>query len=259
MTMTLSDTARILEAVGVGLPLGPPPINNACLPTIYNKLDADAKERVRVINGLLDHRLRVQTKILDKYVHDSKRVYAREKAVVQRDLHRTLQKLPYMEDMPYLEFKHEAKTKDFRKLKAEKLQGYITEPRPIKGVLTERENKPFCDRYFAHHIPVRSRHFKKILPPIRSLDGLDRHDQPLSRSEKLLLTKRMSISDNCLSSRGRLQRSLLLSKVPLPVEDDAATIWSLVSYSNIVATERISSFIVLVYFDEFCWVNISIV
>ena len=44
-----------------------PPINNLLQPDIYNRLDAEAIERTRVINTQLDERLRVQQKILAKY------------------------------------------------------------------------------------------------------------------------------------------------------------------------------------------------
>ncbi|KAK3093132.1 hypothetical protein FSP39_011524 [Pinctada imbricata] len=220
--MTVSETSRVLEAIGVGLPLGPPPINNACLPTVYDKLDADARERVRVINGLLDHRLKVQTKILDKYKRDANRVYARERAVVENDLRRTLHRLPYMSDMGRLESKYEGRGLNVRQWRSEQYRGHYTEPKPFKELQTEKDGKPFCDRFFNHHLPVKPR-MPRFVPPLqRSTD--DSEQKPLSRSEKLLLTKRMSVSDNCLSSKGRLQRDIMLNKVHLPVEDDAITI-----------------------------------
>ena len=44
-----------------------PPVNNACIPDVFNKLDADTIERTRVVNSLLDKRLEVQQKVLSKY------------------------------------------------------------------------------------------------------------------------------------------------------------------------------------------------
>ena len=44
-----------------------PPVNNALLPDIYDKLEADTIEKTRVANTVLDIRLSVEQKVIAKY------------------------------------------------------------------------------------------------------------------------------------------------------------------------------------------------
>ena len=62
MTLTERDFAMLPQKEGI-----PPPVNNLCVPDIFNKLDADVIERTRVLNSQLNVRLNVQERVIVKY------------------------------------------------------------------------------------------------------------------------------------------------------------------------------------------------
>ncbi|XP_048738091.1 uncharacterized protein LOC125652748 [Ostrea edulis] len=218
--MTLDDTARLLMSIG-GLPVSAPPINNACLPNVYNKLDAEALKKTKVPNGLLDYRLKVQIRMLEKYRRDADKVHKKEKAKIQRDLRTFDRKLPNMDDMPYLKLKIPMKTTEESAFKT-----FVTQPKPLKGIVSEREDKPFCDRFFHHHVPGVQKLDKQThsyTTSLQSIKSENQDDSVLTDSKsKLLLSKRLSMSETCLSARGDFERSFLLNKEPTAVPDDDA-------------------------------------
>lgn len=164
MTVTEIDLGKLPQTEGV-----PPPVNNACVPDIFNKLDADAIERTRVINCQLDVRLRVQERVLVKYKSAAEQRYIREKDLVRRDLRNIVRRLPNYSEIPQLETK-------IQKLKKRKRRGnisakhncvYTTEPLDMKGLADGKGDKPFCGRYFTHHLPTKSKFYKDVLPSVR--------------------------------------------------------------------------------------------
>ncbi|KAK3576285.1 hypothetical protein CHS0354_036020 [Potamilus streckersoni] len=144
-----------------------PPVNNFCVPDLYNKLDADTIEKTRVINSLLTSRLQVQEKVLNKYKHDSERMHTQEKERLTRELKNIGRKLPNYSDIPNLETKI-MKIQRRRKCHLRQNYRYSTEPKEIKGISAEREEKPFCDRYHSHHLPTKSTWYKALLPAIQT-------------------------------------------------------------------------------------------
>lgn len=221
--MTLDDTTRLLMSLG-GLPVSAPPINNACLPNVYNKLDAEVKKKTKVVNGLLDYRLQVQCRMLEKYRRDVEKVHKKEKAKIQRELKTFDRKLPYMEDMTYLKIKLPTKSG-----KEHDYKTHVTQPKPLKGIISEREDKPFCDRFFHHHVPGVPKLEKQqpfFTSSLQSVKSEHHDDLAVSRrNSKVLLSKRLSMSETCLSARGDFERSFILTKEPtLLIEDDAMTI-----------------------------------
>jgi hypothetical protein len=71
-----------------------PPINNACLPTIYDKLDSDARSKVKVINRMLQKQLGVQEKLIYRYKDDALRMLQHKRTIVEKDLGTILRKYP---------------------------------------------------------------------------------------------------------------------------------------------------------------------
>ncbi|OWF36115.1 uncharacterized protein LOC110442102 [Mizuhopecten yessoensis] len=210
-----------------GLPLGAPPINNACLPTLFNKLDANVRERNRVRNSFLDHSLRFQQKIIDKYHMQAMRFYVREKNNLGKDIKRIIKKTPNLEDIPYLEAN--ALKGNFQRKEdiSVPYKGYCTEPKEFNTIQTATESKPFCVRYFCHHFPKKPKFMRnRKLPPLKSVDDSFRQ----TTSKGLLLSQRFSASDHFLAS-GNTRHSQLNSdsslgsqRSILSVEDDAMTI-----------------------------------
>lgn len=68
-----------LERLNVNTLLEAPPMNNACIPDIYSKIDADTIERTRVVNAVLQFRLQVQEKLLSKYRLETEKICRKEK------------------------------------------------------------------------------------------------------------------------------------------------------------------------------------
>ncbi|XP_046355828.1 uncharacterized protein LOC124134823 [Haliotis rufescens] len=127
-----------------------PPVNNALLPDIYNKLDADLQERTRVINTQLDKRLSMQERVLNKYRRAAERLYKEESIRVRQDLVKINKKLPAVGNI-----------RNF-------CLGYISRKkkhgRKRKGIPEEKIDMPFCERHFIHHLPTKKKFYKQPTP-----------------------------------------------------------------------------------------------
>ncbi len=141
-----------------------PPVNNALLPDIYNKLDAELQERTRVINSQLDKRLLIQEKVLKKNQRALERHHNEEAIRMRQELARISTCLPAVGNI-----------KNF-------CLGYFTrskkEAKKVRGIPEEKVDLPFCERHFIHHLPTKRRFYKKsartLLPPVRgeSVSGM---------------------------------------------------------------------------------------
>ncbi|KAJ8309109.1 hypothetical protein KUTeg_013983 [Tegillarca granosa] len=134
--------------IDVGGGASAPAINNACLPNIIDKLDADTVEKVRVINSMLYHRLNVQEKIIEKYKKESIKTILKEKERLNHDLRKIAKRSPSIPDVRYLM----CHFKNRKKLPGLKFKSFATEPQDMKGFQTEKECRLFCDRFYTHHI-----------------------------------------------------------------------------------------------------------
>lgn len=199
----------------------PPPVNNACVPDIYNKLDANAIEKTKVINMQLSFKLKVQEKVLLKYKNAAEQRYAREREKVRMDLRNIGRRLPNYADIPRLE----TKVKKLRRGKRAKNGPkhdcvFTTEPLDMKGISTEKDDKPFCDRYFSHHLPTKSRFYQDVLRSVKKgmsmpdlrprpsdrytrVEPLRQHLSDDSLSPKLLPVIK-SMDDNFISSKSHI-------------------------------------------------------
>ena len=162
--MTVKQTSGV---VTMGLGNAPPPVNNACMPDIYNKLDADTIEKTRVLNALLDVRLKVQEKVLAKYKSAAEKSFSKERDRVKTELRNISRRLPNYADIPHLE----TKIKKLRKRRRSQYGAkhncvFTTEPKEIPGISAEKDDKPFCDRFFSHHIPTKTKFYKDVLPNV---------------------------------------------------------------------------------------------
>jgi len=164
MTLTERDFAMLPQKEGI-----PPPVNNLCVPDIFNKLDADVIERTRVLNSQLNVRLNVQERVIVKYKSAAEQRYKRERARVCKDLRSIVRRLPNYSEIPQLETK-------INKLKKRKRRSnlsvkhncvHTTEPLDMKGLAEGKEDKPYCGRYFSHHLPTKSKFYKDVLPSVR--------------------------------------------------------------------------------------------
>lgn len=164
MTVTDINFGNIPQTDGI-----PPPVNNLCVPDIFNKLDADAIERTRVINSQLDVRRQVQERVIVKYKSAAEQRYIRERDRVRKDLRQIVRRLPNYSEIPQLETKiHRLKKKKRRSNVTPKHNCvYTTEPLDMKGLADGKEDKPYCDRYFSHHLPTKSKFYKDVLPSVR--------------------------------------------------------------------------------------------
>lgn len=193
-----------------------PPVNNACLPDIYNKLDADTIEKTRVINKLLEQRLKIQENIINKYQVRAQVCYKHEKERVRKELRKIQRHLPNMNEMLYMDTQMQLKTLRKRHHHVHTPTGYTTTPKEMKGLASEKDDNPFCSRFYVHHMPVKAK--TKIVRngcyPGRSKD----------KSRGLVLTRVMSASENCLVS-GMANMDLLGSSLKRSDdEDDAMTV-----------------------------------
>lgn len=169
-----------------------PPINNACLPTIYDKLDADARAKVKVINCMLDKQLHVRERIIQKYKDEALKLAKRTKSVAEKDLKRILRKYPNMDDMPFMPVRMQIiKNREQRSLG--KFKAYSTVAIGMKGLSDVDSNDSFCGRYYGHHVVGQT----------RRLEPLSRPPEPLSRP--LIMSKRLSSSDHLLHKFHRLK------------------------------------------------------
>ena len=196
-----------MRSVGPDSKFDAPPINNLCVPDIYNKLDANVIERTRVINTLLDTKLKVQQKVLTKYKLQAEQMYKRERDRIRHECVGIRRRLPNVS-----EFDQTVTTKSQIK-KMRKVQCHVrtpllftTTPREIKGIPAEKDDRPFCNRYVTHHLPIQKtkswysgdalRSARSMfnpgvgLPPGRSKD----------RTRILLESRGLSASENCLAT-----------------------------------------------------------
>ena len=127
-----------------------PPPNNAIVPDIYNRLDADAIERTRVANTQLDVRFRIQERVLNKYKLAAERVYRNEATKVREELGRITSSLPAIRHM--------------RNLTMESIgqKSNSSTPRRMGSLYEEKLDMPFCERHFIHHLPTKKRYYKKM-------------------------------------------------------------------------------------------------
>lgn len=210
--MTIRESNKVDIDVIPMVSKNPPPVNNACMPDIYNKLDAETIEKTRVVNSLLDVRLSIQEKVLNKYQIAAERRYTKERDKVKTELRKISRRLPNYSDIPHLE----AKIVKYKRRKCINKHDcvFTTEPIGINGVATERDGRPFCDRYFSHHLPTKARWYKDVLPFVKKgismpdlrprdkagLINLEEHvirEHPVSRLSSL-----RAMDDNFMVSRG---------------------------------------------------------
>lgn len=189
--MTLSSD-WILDRI-TSCKVAAPPVNNACLPDIYNKLDADTIEKTRVVNKLLEQRLRIQEKILNKYQTRAQMCCKNEKERVRNDLKKIHKHLPNMDDMYYMDTQMQLKTLRKRQHHVHTPTGYTTTPKDIRGLASEKEENPFCSRFYVHHMPFKT---KNKMIKWTAYD----HGRSKDRSRGLALSRVMSASENCLVS-----------------------------------------------------------
>ncbi|XP_076442998.1 uncharacterized protein LOC143281636 [Babylonia areolata] len=143
----------------------PPPVNNLLQPDVYNRLDAQARERTRVVNAQLDHRLQAQHSILAKYRLAAERYYLREQRLVRKELSRISSRLPtvrrihdFRNKFLYGEGLHRSLSQSLPDVRV------AAGPKKIRGVPEERSEQPFCLRYFIHHLPTKKKFYKTATP-----------------------------------------------------------------------------------------------
>lgn len=198
----------------------PPPVNNACVPDIYNKLDANAIEKTKVINMQLSFKLKVQEKVLLKYKNAAEQRYARERDKIRMDLRNIGRRLPNYADIPHLETKVK-KLRRGKKAKTGQKHDCVFTTEPLEmAISTEKDDKPFCDRYFSHHLPTKSRFYQDVLRSVKKGMSLpDLRPRPGDRYTRIepprhhlsqdslspkLLPVIQSLDDNFVSSKTRI-------------------------------------------------------
>lgn len=203
------EDASLFQDSG-GLTVAAPPINNACVPTIYDKLDADARSKVKVINRMLEKQLVVQEKLIFRYKDDALRMLKQRTNVVKKDLQRILRKYPNMDEMPFLSYKLSLTKKKDKNLGM--FKAYSTEAIGMKGLSDDKADDPFCDRYYSHHLGGCGRRGPRRLPPLPETNN------KLQISRPLILSKRLSVSDNLLNNKLKMFNRFG------PQDDDAMTV-----------------------------------
>ncbi|XP_064600917.1 bridging integrator 2-like [Liolophura sinensis] len=140
----LKTRAKHLETQMFYGPGFDPPVNNALVPSIYNKLDAQCQKRTHVINNVLDKRRVVQERVISRNRDLQERIHAKQTAILKDDLRRIGKRMPSFAklykntDMDLLE----QQVKDF--------------PVPYSKLsVSLPEERCYCFRYFEHHNPVR--------------------------------------------------------------------------------------------------------
>ncbi|XP_005098619.1 uncharacterized protein LOC101848354 [Aplysia californica] len=158
----------------------PPPINNACLPDIYNRLDAEAIEKTRVANTQLALRLSSQERIISKYKHEAERYNVIEKSRAALDLSRIRQILPTVSRVANFEEKF------FRTqpMKAEKKR----RSKNRKSYQAQTNDDSICQRCYIHHLPSKKRFYKSETPPppVSVLDAQSNRPPPASERSPAL-------------------------------------------------------------------------
>ncbi|KAH3853264.1 uncharacterized protein LOC127873286 [Dreissena polymorpha] len=228
-------------SVSVGfLPEGrndvPPPTNMACMPDIFNKLDADTIEKTRVLNSQLEMRLRVQERVLSKHRCAVEQRYVRERDRLRVDLTNIARRLPNYSSLSQLENKVKSiinkRNLGFKKHDCV----FTTEPLDMGGLADEKTDKPFCDRFLTHHLPTKSKFYKDALPSVKKgYDGATRQGPALRshRKESLrqgnVILKALYDFDVKLRRRNVMLKSLDDSYVKLKLhvnneDDDTKTV-----------------------------------
>lgn len=181
----------------------PPPVNNACVPDIYNKLDASTIEKTKVINLQLKHRLQIQEKVLVKYRNAAEQRYTVERDKVRSELRNIFRRLPNYADIPHLETKVK-KLRKGRKAKTTLKHDcvFTTEPLDMKGLSTEKGDKPFCDRFITHHLPSKTRYYQDILQTVKKgMSMPDIRPKPSDLYRRIPSIRTSSNSDDTLSPK----------------------------------------------------------
>ncbi|KAK3093192.1 hypothetical protein FSP39_012450 [Pinctada imbricata] len=214
-----------LEMLNVNSLMESPPVNNACIPDIYNKLDAETIEKTRVINSLLQKRLEVQQKVLNKYRYEAEKFHRKEHNKVVKDLRKVRMKLPYMDDEPTIDTKEKVKMLRMAQSHVRTPIGYTTIPREPVGISTEKDDRPFCSRFFTHHLPTKSKHYKgvsfvanKIKP--KGGESYFHSSRSKDKSRRLLLSRGLSASENCLVAGSKSAMSIFTYKSERFPDDD---------------------------------------
>jgi len=192
-----------LEELDVNARFEAPPINNACVPDIYSKLDADIIEKTRVVNSLLDERLKVQEKVLNKYRDQAEKYYEREKDRIRQELWRVRRRMPNMSDFhPDVDTKYQIKKMRMVQSHIRTPIGYTTTPREIKGIPAEKDNRPFCQRFVSHHLPTKGKWNKDLpkLPRGHRRIGNVLPGRSKDKTRILLISRGLSASENCLAA-----------------------------------------------------------
>jgi len=147
----------------------PPPTNTACMPDIYNKLDANAIEKTKVLNAMLTTRLQVQERVLTRCRAAAELRFERERDRLRLELRNIFRRMPNYADIPHLETKVSKLKTSRRRSKQSLLHDcvFTTEPLDMKGLADDKSDKPFCDRFFDHHAPRKTRLFKDALSSIK--------------------------------------------------------------------------------------------
>ncbi|XP_060554239.1 uncharacterized protein LOC132715263 [Ruditapes philippinarum] len=189
------------EGMGTGMTDSiPPPVNNACVPDIYNKLDANAIEKTKVMNMQLNYKLKIQEKVLTKYRNAAEQRYTRERDKLRMDLRNICRRMPNYADIPKLE----TKVKKLRKGKKAKYAPkhdcvFTTEPLDMKGI-SEKDEKPFCDRFLTHHLPTKSRFYQDVLHSVKKgMSMPDLRPRPSDRYRRVVPLQSHHLSQDSLS------------------------------------------------------------
>ena len=212
--MTIQENKINMDVIPM-VSKNPPPVNNACMPDIYNKMDADTIERTRVVNSLLDVRLSIQEKVLKKYQTAAERRISKEKDKVKTELRKISRRLPNYSDIPHLE----AKIIKYKRRKSMNKHDcvFTTHPVGINGIPAEKDDRPFCDRFFTHHMPTKARWYKDVLPYVKkgiSMPDLrprdkagiiDMKDYVMGGREPPRLPSLRAMDDNYIASKSYIQ------------------------------------------------------
>ncbi|KAH3853265.1 uncharacterized protein LOC127873511 [Dreissena polymorpha] len=227
-------------SVSVGfLPEGrndvPPPTNMACMPDIFNKLDADTIEKTRVLNSQLDMRLRVQERVLSKHRCAVEQRYVRERDRLRVDLTNISRRLPNYSALSQLENKVKTiinkRNRGFKKHDCV----FTTEPLDMGGLADDKLDKPFCDRFLTHHLPTKSKFYKDVLISVKKgSDGATRNGPTALRSLRMESLRKGSVTlngidDSYVNLRQGIVKSLDDSYVKLRLnahneDDDSKTV-----------------------------------
>ncbi|XP_053401133.1 uncharacterized protein LOC128557608 [Mercenaria mercenaria] len=199
----------------------PPPVNNACLPDIYNKLDANAIEKTKVLNMQLSFRLKLQEKVLSKYRNAAEQRYTREKDKLRMDLRNICRRMPNYADIPRLETKVKTLRKG-RKAKTSQKHDcvFTTEPLDMKGI-SEKDDKPFCDRFLTHHLPTKSSFYQDVHQSMKKgMSMPDLRPRPSDRYRRVVPIKSHYLGQDSLSPPGEESLSRTLLPVMKSLDDN---------------------------------------